>query len=65
MSHFKFSMEMLKKEYKKSLVYIITLSLVTAITFLFFNITSYISLFLSHTPEIDSFISSVFSVFSK
>ncbi len=38
MSHFKFSMEMLKKEYKKSLVYIITLSLVTAITFLFFNI---------------------------
>ena len=38
MGNFKFSMRMLKKEYKKSLVYTLTLALVTAVTFLFFNI---------------------------
>lgn len=38
MGNFKFSMKMLKKEYKKSLVYTLTLALVTSVTFLFFNI---------------------------
>jgi len=38
MGNFKFSMKMLKKEYKKSTVYTLTLALVTAATFLFFNI---------------------------
>lgn len=38
MGNFRFSMKMLKKEYKKSFVYTLTLSLVTAVTLLFFNI---------------------------
>ena len=38
MGTLKFSLKMLKKEYKKSLIYILTLCLTIAVTFLFFNI---------------------------
>lgn len=38
MGTWKFSMHMMKKEYKKSLVYTLTLCLTIAVTFLFFNI---------------------------
>lgn len=38
MGIFRFSMSMLKKEYKKSIAYTITLFLTIAVTFLFFNI---------------------------
>lgn len=38
MGNFLFSMKMLKKEYKKSMVYTLTLTLTIAVTFLFFNI---------------------------
>lgn len=38
MGNFQFSMKMLKKEYKKSMVYTLTLALVTTVTFLFFDI---------------------------
>ena len=38
MGTLKFSLKMLKKEYKKSLNYILTLCLTIAVTFLFFNI---------------------------
>lgn len=38
MGTLKFSIRMLKKEYKKSMVYTLTLSLTIAVTFLFFNI---------------------------
>lgn len=38
MGTLKFSLKMLKKEYKKSLVYTLTLALTISVTFLFFNI---------------------------
>ena len=38
MGNFQFSMKMLKKEYKKSVVYTLTLGMAISMTLLFFNI---------------------------
>lgn len=64
MGTLKFSLHMLKKEYKKSLVYTLTLSLTIAVTFLFFNIIDNVYLMGQTQAREDPFAASFSSLLS-